>query len=118
MTFEERVTTEQKRLYVYFQQIPKNQLETAEGLIQNCAFMRVALEDLQQEIIRVGAVEEYVHGKDQRGLKASASLQAYQGTMKLYTSAISKLLRLLPKEVAETIDLRTQIEAELDAYMN
>lgn len=111
---KERIRREEERLKEYFKGLPKNYFETASGLIQNCAFMRVTLEDLQDEILNHGTSEVYIHGANQKGIKASASLQAYQGTMKIYTSAIGKLIRMLPKEIEQKDNIRDEIFSMLD----
>lgn len=111
---KERIKREEERLKEYFKSLPKNQFETASGLIQNCAFMRVTLEDLQDEILDHGTSEVYIHGANQKGIKASASLQAYQGTMKIYTSAIGKLIRMLPKETKESDNIREELIDMMD----
>lgn len=109
---QKRIEEEEKRLNIYFDKLPKNQLEVARGLIQNCAFMKVILEDLQKEIEEDGSTEVYIHGANQKGIKASASLQAYQGTMKIYTNAIHKLIGLLPRYQEENFvnDLKVELE--------
>ena len=112
---EERIHDEEIRLSEYFKSIPKHKLKAAEGLIQNCAFMRVTLDDLQLEIMESGSTEIYVHGANQRGVKASASLQAYEGIMKLYTSATKELLRIMPKtDESSTDDLKTELEKMIE----
>ena len=108
-TKAERIEAEYNRLAQYYKGIPAKQRATVEHLIQNCAFMAITLQDLQKAINEAGAVEEYQNGANQRGIKTSAELQAYNQTFKSYQTATKQLLSLLP--VKSTADSKTGLEA-------
>ena len=85
------------RISVYFEQVDANQRALAQPLLQNAAFMKVALEDMQELINAEGVTEEYKNGQNQFGEKPSSALQAYNATVKNYSAVIKALAQLLPK---------------------
>lgn len=88
-------------------------------LIQNAAFMRVALDDLQEIIAEQGPVEQYQNGANQYGTKQSAALQSYNSLVKNYAAVIKNLFGLLPpmKRPAEIRHFkpREKTSAEIEA---
>ncbi len=97
MSQTERIEIELERISQYFQDLPENELAMVEPLLQNAAFMRIALEDLQDQISRDGVVETYRNSETQYGLKQSAALQAFNSTIKNYAAVIKTLSQMLPK---------------------
>ena len=95
---ERRVTEELGRISALFSSMPKNQRAVIAPLIQNAAFMRVTLEDLQQLILEEGVTDQYMNGANQYGRKQSASLQAYNSLIKNYASVTKTLTQMLPPE--------------------
>ena len=67
-------------------------------ILQNAAFMRVTLEDLQQLILEEGVVDEYQNGENQHGKKQSAALQSYNALVKNYAAVSKTLTQMLPPE--------------------
>lgn len=67
-------------------------------LLQNAAFMKVTLEDLQEKINAEGVTDEYQNGANQKGIKQSATLQSYNSLIKNYASVMKSLSQLLPPE--------------------
>lgn len=65
-------------------------------LLENAAFMRVTLDELQKQINQDGAVDSYQNGAAQHGVKISANIQAYNQLMKTYHALMDKLLARLP----------------------
>ena len=97
-----RIAKEFRKLKKIFAELPKKELSMFESFLQNVAFMKATLEDLQEKIVQNGESEEYKNGKDQFGRKASADLQAYNSVMKNYTSAIKVLQTEYDKLPAES----------------
>lgn len=98
MPRDERIRTETERITGLFAGLEPSELAFVRPMLQNMAFMVVTLEDLQEEINASGAVDEYMNGSAQYGRKASAAIQAYNATAKLYLSALDKLIGRLPKD--------------------
>ena len=95
-TKEQRLRAELRRISSYFDRAPENQRAIITPLIQNAAFMKVTLEDLQEEINLNGVTEEYQNGENQRGVKQSAALQSYTALIAKYNGVIDKLLQRMP----------------------
>ena len=89
-TKDQRIRQEYGRMKKLFAAMPENEL-------QNAAFMKVTLEDLQQAINENGVTDEYQNGANQSGTKASADLQAYNSLAKVYNALMDKLSGKLPK---------------------
>lgn len=95
-TKEQRIKSEYNKLKGQCKGLPKNKLAVALPLIEQAAFMRITLADLQVEISEAGCVEEYQNGKNQSGFKTTAALQAYNSTVKNYAAVCERLDRILP----------------------
>ena len=95
---EERIKTELERISKHFENVNESQRAIVTPLLQNAAFMKVTLEDLQKIINEEGVTETYQNGANQRGIKQSATLQSYNSLIKNYASVIKTLSQLLPKE--------------------
>ena len=100
MTKEERISAEFERITDFFKEIPPNQREFIEPLLQNAAFMKVTLEDLQAIVNAEGVEDEYKNGANQYGTKPSAVIQAYNTMLKNYGALKLKLMALLPKQAS------------------
>ena len=109
MTVKNRIRKENARLLNLYAALPANKLEIVTPLIQNAAFLKVTLEDLQTEINSQGCVDTYQNGVAQSGKKASAEISAYNTSLKNYTTIIEKLDKMLPPE---------QKKSKLDAFTN
>lgn len=97
---EQRVLEEYNRLMDLFSKAPDGQLRLALPLIQNAAFMKVTLEDLQAAINADGVTEVYQNGANQRGMKQSATLQGYNALIKNYATVQKQLSQLLGETTA------------------
>ena len=98
LTIKERIKTEFDRIIVFFEDMNSNEREVLLPLIQNAAFMRVTLENLQDLIQRDGVVDVYMNGENQYGTKQSAALQSYNSLIKNYSAIIKSLKESLPPE--------------------
>lgn len=92
-----KISAEFQRIIVYFETLDENEKAVIDPLIRNAAFMRVALDDLQEIIAEQGPVEAYQNGNNQFGMKQSAALQSYNSLVKNYAAVIKTLFGLLPK---------------------
>ena len=122
LTKEQRITEELNRISKYFEEVDANQKAIVAPLLQNAAFMKVTLEDLQEIINAEGVTEIYQNGANQRGVKQSATLQSYNSLIKNYASVIKTLSQLLPPERKATalssfqiLKPREKTEEELEA---
>lgn len=102
---EQRIKTELDRLEILFEKVDENKKTILASLLQNAAFMRITLEDLQEIINAEGVTDEYQNGANQRGIKQSATLQGYNALIKNYTIVIKALIQLLPPEERKTASI-------------
>lgn len=91
------IYAEYQRINKYFENLDENQKSLIDPLIRNAAFMRVALDDLQEIIAEQGPVEQYRNSETQYGTKQSAALQSYNALVKNYAAVIKNLFSLLPR---------------------
>jgi hypothetical protein len=96
LTKEERIDQERKRLEVIYSDLDGNKRELLSPLMQNAAFMKIELEDLQEKIKKEGPVEVYTNGANQSGRKQSAAVQSYNQILKSYTNTIKLLTGYIP----------------------
>jgi hypothetical protein len=94
---DQRIMKEYLRMSELFASMPENELNFCDPLLQNAAFMKVTLEDLQVAINENGVTDQYQNGANQSGTKASADLQAYNSLAKVYNALMDKLSGKLPK---------------------
>ena len=102
MIKDKRIKTEFDRLFKLYENLPENKLELCTPLIENAAFMKVTLDDMQEAVAAEGATDEYCNGNNQSGRKISANIQAYNQTMKIYTAVIDRLAKMLPPMTAKS----------------
>lgn len=93
-----RIKTELDRIKIYFEDLKENEKAVIDPLLQNSAFMKITLEDLQELINQDGVIDIYQNGANQSGTKQSATLQSYNSLIKNYASVTKTLFGLLPPE--------------------
>lgn len=97
MTKDNRINEELARISELFLDVDANKVAILQPLIQNAAFMRITLEDLQEHIVEEGPVERYQNGNNQFGMKQSAAVQTYNSLIKNYNQVIKALAEYVPK---------------------
>ena len=95
---EQRIQEEFERISSFYSELDKNKKAVITPILQNAAFMRVTLEDLQQLILEEGVVDQYQNGENQHGKKQSAALQSYNALVKNYAAVSKTLTQMLPPE--------------------
>lgn len=101
MEKEKLIKKEISELNKLFADIPADKKKLTEGLIQNAAFMRVTLEELQREVIANGAVIQCQSGNGFDTIKDNPAQKAYTTMVARYTQIINQLQSFLPDPVAE-----------------
>ena len=96
---------ELEKLEKLFSPLPENERTFIQPLLENAAFMRTTLDELQIKIRLEGATDEYQNGANQCGVKISAAIQAYNQLMKTYHTLMDKLLAKLPHESNDADEL-------------
>jgi transcriptional regulator with XRE-family HTH domain len=95
---ENRVAAEVKRLKNLFENIPKNQLEVAEGLITQAARLRILLDDNWKDILENGEYEKFSQSENQVPYDRKRPItENYDNRDKTYQTTIKQLNDLLPQ---------------------
>jgi|SRR5699024_1731056 len=109
MSKDKRIDKEKNRLDNIFSVLDEDRRNTAEGLIEEVAFMRVTLEDLKKSINRDGTKEEMPQG-NYSIKRTNPDLQSYNTMIQRYTASYKELFSILPK------DMGSDIDAEFDSF--
>ena len=117
MDKKKRIKKELDRISFYFELADGNQRAIVTPLLQNAAFMKATLEDLQEIINAEGVIDEYKNGKDQYGTKQSATLQSYNALIKNYASVIKTLAGLLPPEERKKLSNVNELQIKQEAAL-
>lgn len=105
MDKDKRIKQEIDELNKLFRDVPKEKMKLTEGLIQNAAFMRVTLEELQREVVEKGACIQYTSGNGFETIKDNPAQKAYTTMVSRYTQIISQLQNMLPATSSSNDDL-------------
>lgn len=84
-----------------FAEVPAEKMKVAEPMLTRVAKMEFYLHDLEDEIDKVGFVEQYQNGNNQFGSKESTASRSYSTVIKNYNSLVRTLLSLLPDEARQ-----------------
>lgn len=86
-----------KELTTIFENMDEDKKKMVGPLIDYAAHMEVNLRKLDEELTKVGFVETYSNGENQKGKKESTESRAYSTMIKNYTNVIRTLLSCLPE---------------------
>lgn len=95
---EKNIKKEIARLNKILRDIDKNKRASAEGLIQEAAFMRATLQELKEQINKNGVIDEMPQG-EYSILRESPAVKTYNTMIQRYTTVCKELFNLLPKDI-------------------
>ena len=95
---ERKIRAEIKRLAEIFQKIEQEKKDVTAGLVERAGFMRVWLEELEEDINQNGFTELFSQGDQKPYLRKRPSADAYNQMNNSYQKIIKQLTDLLPKE--------------------
>lgn len=95
---EKAIKKEENRLKKIYKNIAKDKKSTIEGLIQRAAFMRVSLDEMEQDINENGFTEKFSQGNQEPYLRQRPIADIYNKMNTSYQKIIKQLTDLLPKE--------------------
>lgn len=98
MKKNEQIEKEIERLNVIFADIPENKKDLVTGLIENAAFMRINLVELQKAVVEHGALIECKSGNGFETVKDNPAQKAYTTMIARYTQIINQLSNYLPEK--------------------
>ena len=93
-----RIKAEKERLERNYANLPEAKKQVAEGLIARAAFMRVELEDLEEDLAQNGWTEKFSQGGQKPYDRARPQGQTYNAMNGNYQKIIKQLDTMLPKE--------------------
>lgn len=94
---DSRIKKEKRRLKNKFSSLDKDLMDIVDPLLDNASFMRVTLEDLQENINENGITITYQNGENQWGKKKSPEAEMYNTMIKNYSAINKQLIDLIPK---------------------
>lgn len=95
---EKNINQEIKRIKKLYKDFPKEKSKVLEGLINEAAFMKMALEELRKDLIRNGYVELFEQG-EQCFNRERPEVKTYTNFMQRYSVVMKQLIDLLPVEI-------------------
>ena len=105
LTKDERIKKEERRLKRIYKNIDKDNKAIIDGLIQRAAYMRVTLEDWENDIDENGYVEMFTQSEKTDPYERERPVARLYNTMsKNYQSIIKQLSDLIPKQEAKKDD--------------
>lgn len=97
-TKSSRVKAELKRLSQNYNSLSDARRTVADGLIARAAFMRIEMEDLEEDLDKNGWTELFSQGKQDPYDRARPQGQLYNALNANYQKVIKQLDAMLPKE--------------------
>lgn len=102
---QRRIGVEKTRLKKLFADLPETKLKAVQGLIDNAAFLRIQLEDMQADILEKGYVELFTQSdKTEPYERERPAIKLYNNLISRYTDVIVKITGMLPKSEAVQIE--------------
>jgi hypothetical protein len=101
MSKDEKIQKEIRRLNRIYRNIPKNQKAVIEGLIRRAAYMRVTLEEMEEDLNINGYTESFTQSKDLAPYDRERPIARLYNTMnKNYQTIMKQLAEFVEKEPA------------------
>ena len=103
-TKEERIRGEKNRLAKLFRELPERKKKLAAGLIERAAFMRVELEDMEEDLRLNGWTEEFQQSEKLEPYeRARPQGQTYNTMNASYQKIMKQLHDMLPEEPRDAL---------------
>lgn len=97
-TKEDRILKEERRIKRVYKELPKDKTDVTQGLIRRAAYMRITLEDMENDLDENGFVEMFSQSDNQTPYERERPVARLYNTInKNYQSIIKQLSDLLPK---------------------
>ena len=101
-----RIKKEENKLKKIFKNLDDNKKQSVDGLIKRAAFMRVSLEDFEEDLDCNGFTEKFAQGERQEPYDRKRPIADLYNTMNTsYQKIVKQLTDLLPEENDETDEL-------------
>lgn len=96
------IKAEKKRFLQILKDLDENKKKAAQGLIDECAFMRATLKQLRDYIDSSGCIDEMQQG-EYSILRESPAVRTYNVMIQKYASVCKQLFDMLPSKTAALI---------------
>lgn len=99
---EKKIRAEKNRIAKIYKNnnLDKDIIKVLEGLISDAAFMRVAIEEIKQNLIKDGLMEKFKNGS-QEFWREKPQSKLFLNFMKQYSNTMKQLIDLMPVQVKE-----------------
>lgn len=97
------IRAEKKRLNTLLADLPEDKKKAAEGLIDECAFMRATLKQLRLYIDEHGILDEMAQG-NYSIIRESPAVRTYNTMVQKYSAVCKQLFDMLPTKKPEAAD--------------
>lgn len=100
-------TLKKRRIKQYneaFKNIDADKMAVIEKMILCAVDLEFQLDEIKENLIQTGFIEEYRNGQNQYGTKESTASKAYNTALKNYNSIIRTLLSCMPETQSNEID--------------
>lgn len=87
-----------EKLQMIFKNIDKDKYDVVSPLIERACFMQKTLQDLEEDINKQGAIICCINGNNIETIKENPSSKVYNTMIGKYSTVISQLCNLFPKE--------------------
>lgn len=94
---EKLIKQEMNRIKKIYKEFPKEKVKVLEGLITEASFMKTALEELREDILKNGYTELFEQG-EQAFNRERPEVKIYTNFIQKYTVCMKQLIDLLPQE--------------------
>lgn len=99
-TIKERISSENRRIRTVYKELPPECMKLYDGLILRAAFMRVTLEDFEEDLNANGSVEMFSQSEKAEPYERERPVARLYNTMnKNYQSIMKQLADRLPEAV-------------------
>ncbi len=100
-----RIKSEVKKLSAVMKDVPEDMMIAADGLIQRAAFMRISLEDYEENIKEFGHTELFSQSdKTEPYDRERPVVRLYNSMVKNYNAVMIKLFDFIPDKPADNPD--------------
>ena len=101
---ERRINKEIKNLKRVMQDAPEDLLTAADGLIKRAAFMRITLEDYEEDLTKYGHTEMFTQSEKTDPYERERPMARLHISMaKNYQTTMQRIFELIPKKPADPV---------------
>lgn len=99
---EKKIRAEKNRILKIYKDIKLDAkiIKVLEGLVSDAAFMRIAIEEIKEKLIKEGLMEKFVNGS-QEFMREKPEAKLFLNFMKQYANTMKQLIDLMPVQVKD-----------------